>query len=208
MRNINKKYIRTKYGVYNLYNYDGVRYSDAIKESDELSELIDAYICESNEDFNDYHIQYDSISELIESDQYKKYKEHYNFYCCIYIKGIGYIKCGKIVKYYSMDYIQVKGYGNIFIVLDNDYAFGINLVCGYHMHSIVNKELAALHFIKRKSKKNYNLALCVDSGTYETYCEQFDYFLNKYNKKGGPFEILEEDKFSFEEYKLLKEVLL
>lgn len=66
----------------------------------------------------------------------------------------------------------------------------------------------ALQLIKAKSKKNYNLALVVDSGTYEKYCEQFKYFLDDYNEKGGAFEIWEEDRFSLEEYNLLREVFV
>ena len=66
----------------------------------------------------------------------------------------------------------------------------------------------ALQLIKTKSKNNYNLALVVDSGTYEQYCEQFKYFLDDYREKGGSFEIWEEDKFSFEEYNLLREVFV
>lgn len=66
----------------------------------------------------------------------------------------------------------------------------------------------ALQLVKTKSKKNYNLALVVDSGTYEKYCEQFKYFLDDYNEKGGAFEIWEEDRFSFEEYNLLREVFV
>lgn len=66
----------------------------------------------------------------------------------------------------------------------------------------------ALQLIKTKSKNNYNLALVVDSGTYEQYCEQFKYFLDDYREKGGAFEIWEEDKFSFEEYNLLREVFV
>ena len=74
--------------------------------------------------------------------------------------------------------------------------------------SIIEKELKALQLIKTKSKNNYNLALVVDSGTYEQYCEQFKYFLDDYREKGGSFEIWEEDKFSFEEYNLLREVFV
>lgn len=66
----------------------------------------------------------------------------------------------------------------------------------------------ALQLIKAKSKDNYNLALVTDSETYEKYCEQFKYFLNKYEEKGGAFEIWEEDRFSFEEYNLLREVFV
>lgn len=66
----------------------------------------------------------------------------------------------------------------------------------------------ALQLIKAKSKKNYNLALVVDSGTYEVYCEQFEYFLNDYQKHSGAFEIWEEDRFSLEEYNLLREVFV
>lgn len=66
----------------------------------------------------------------------------------------------------------------------------------------------ALQLIKTKSKNNYNLALVVDSGTYEQYCEQFKYFLDNYREKGGEFEIWEEDKLSFEEYNLLREVFV
>ena len=65
-----------------------------------------------------------------------------------------------------------------------------------------------LQLVKAKSKKNYNLALVVDSGTYEQYCEQFKYFLDDYKEKAGAFEIWEEDKFSFEEYNLLREVFV
>ena len=70
------------------------------------------------------------------------------------------------------------------------------------------KSLKAVQLIKTKSKKNYNLALVVDSGTYEQYCEQFKYFLDDYKEKAGAFEIGEEDKFSFEEYNLLREVFV
>lgn len=65
-----------------------------------------------------------------------------------------------------------------------------------------------LQLVKTKSKKNYNLALVVDSGTYEQYCKQFEYFLNDYKENAGAFEIWEEDKYSFEEYKLLREVFV
>lgn len=66
----------------------------------------------------------------------------------------------------------------------------------------------ALQLVKTKSKKNYNLALVVDSGTYEQYCKQFEYFLNDYKENAGAFEIWEEDKYSFEEYNLLREVFV
>lgn len=66
----------------------------------------------------------------------------------------------------------------------------------------------ALQLVKTKSKKNYNLALVVDSGTYEQYCKQFEYFLNDYKENAGAFEIWEEDKYSFEEYDLLREVFV
>lgn len=66
----------------------------------------------------------------------------------------------------------------------------------------------ALQLVKTKSKDNYNLALVTDSGTYEQYCKQFEYFLNDYKEKGGAFEIWEEDRFSFEEYSLLREVFV
>lgn len=72
----------------------------------------------------------------------------------------------------------------------------------------IEKSLNALQLVKAKSKKNYNLALVVDSGTYEQYCEQFKYFLDDYKEKAGAFEIWEEDKFSFEEYNLLREVFV
>lgn len=75
-------------------------------------------------------------------------------------------------------------------------------------YEIVEKTLKALHLIKTKSKKNYNLALVVDSGTYEKYCEQFKYFLDDYKEKGGAFEIWEEDIYSLEEYNLLREVFV
>lgn len=75
-------------------------------------------------------------------------------------------------------------------------------------YSVVEKSLKAVQLIKTKSKKNYNLALVVDSGTYEQYCEQFEYFLNDYKENCGAFEIWEEDKFLFEEYKLLREVFV
>lgn len=70
------------------------------------------------------------------------------------------------------------------------------------------KEHKALQLVKEKSKKNYNLALVVDSGTYEQYCKQFNYFLNDYKANGGAFEIWEEDKFTEEEYNLLREVFV
>lgn len=73
---------------------------------------------------------------------------------------------------------------------------------------VIEKSLKAVQLIKTKSKKNYNLALVVDSGTYEQYCEQFKYFLDDYKEKAGAFEIWEEDKFSFEEYNLLREVFV
>lgn len=66
----------------------------------------------------------------------------------------------------------------------------------------------ALQLVKTKSKKNYNLALVVDSGTYEQYCKQFEYFLNDYKENAGAFEIWEKDKYSFEEYNLLREVFV
>lgn len=72
----------------------------------------------------------------------------------------------------------------------------------------LHKYCKALQLIKAKSKKNYNLALVVDSGTYELYCKQFKYFLDDYVEKGGAFEIWEEDKFSLEEYNLLREVFV
>lgn len=72
----------------------------------------------------------------------------------------------------------------------------------------LRKYVRALQLIKTKSKNNYNLALVVDSETYEKYCEQFKYFLNKYKEKAGAFEIWEEDKYSFEEYNLLREVFV
>lgn len=72
----------------------------------------------------------------------------------------------------------------------------------------MRKYCKTLQLIKEKAKKNYNLALVVDSGTYEQYCEQFEYFLNDYQKHGGAFEIWEEDKFSFKEYNLLREMFV
>ena len=72
----------------------------------------------------------------------------------------------------------------------------------------VNEALTAVQLVKTKSKKNYNLALVVDSGTYEQYCKQFEYFLNDYKENAGAFEIWEEDKYSFEEYNLLREVFV
>lgn len=66
----------------------------------------------------------------------------------------------------------------------------------------------ALQLVKTKSKKNYNLALVVDSGTYKQYCKQFEYFLNDYKENAGAFEIWENDKYSFEEYNLLREVFV
>lgn len=72
----------------------------------------------------------------------------------------------------------------------------------------LRKYCKALQLIKAKSKNNYNLALVVDSGTYEQYCEQFKYFLNDYKENAGAFEIWEEDKYSFEEYNLLREVFV
>ena len=72
----------------------------------------------------------------------------------------------------------------------------------------LRKYCKALQLVKTKSKKNYNLALVVDSGTYEQYCKQFEYFLNDYKEKAGAFEIWEEDKYSFEEYNLLREVFV
>lgn len=65
-----------------------------------------------------------------------------------------------------------------------------------------------VQIIKQKSKNNYNLALVVDSESYEKYCEQFEYFLNDYKERAGAFEIWEEDKFSFEEYNLLRKVFV
>lgn len=72
----------------------------------------------------------------------------------------------------------------------------------------LRKCVKALQLIKTKSKKNYNLALVVDSGTYELYCKQFEYFLDDYKENAGAFEIWEEDRFSFEEYNLLREVFV
>jgi len=73
---------------------------------------------------------------------------------------------------------------------------------------LLNEALTAVQLVKTKSKKNYNLALVVDSGTYEQYCKQFEYFLNDYKENAGAFEIWEEDKYSFEEYNLLREVFV
>lgn len=72
----------------------------------------------------------------------------------------------------------------------------------------IRKYCEVLQLIKAKSKKNYNLALVIDSGTYELYCKQFKYFLDDYKEKGGAFEIWEQDKFSYEEYNLLREVFV
>ncbi len=72
----------------------------------------------------------------------------------------------------------------------------------------LRKYVKALQLVKTKSKKNYNLALVVDSGTYEQYCKQFEYFLNDYKENAGAFEIWEDDKYSFEEYNLLREVFV
>lgn len=72
----------------------------------------------------------------------------------------------------------------------------------------LRKYVKALQLVKTKSKKNYNIALVVDSGTYEQYCKQFEYFLNDYKENAGAFEIWEEDKYSFEEYNLLREVFV
>lgn len=72
----------------------------------------------------------------------------------------------------------------------------------------LRKYCKALQLVKTKSKKNYNLALVVDSGTYEQYCKQFEYFFNDYKENAGAFEIWEDDKYSFEEYNLLREVFV
>jgi hypothetical protein len=72
----------------------------------------------------------------------------------------------------------------------------------------VRKYCKALQLIKDKGLDNYNLALVTDSGTYEKYCEQFEYFYRDYNEKGEAFEILKEDKFSLYEYMLLREIFI
>ena len=72
----------------------------------------------------------------------------------------------------------------------------------------LEQNIKALQLVKAKSKKNYNLALVVDSGTYEQYCKQFEYFLNDYKENAGAFEIWEDDKYSFDEYNLLREVFV
>ena len=94
------------------------------------------------------------------------------------------------------------------VLCDIEIKYKENLGYTKPLTKTIEKSLKAVQLIKTKSKKNYNLALVVDSGTYEQYCEQFKYFLDDYKEKAGAFEIWEEDKFSFEEYNLLREVFV
>lgn len=72
----------------------------------------------------------------------------------------------------------------------------------------IEKHLKAFEIIKKKSLTNCNLALVKDNATYDGYCKEFEYFLNKYNESPNGFEIVKEDLFTQDEYDLLKEVLL
>lgn len=72
---------------------------------------------------------------------------------------------------------------------------------------VIEKELKAFEIIKEKCLTNCNLALVKDNATYDGYCKEFKYFLNKYNESPNGFEITKEDLFTQDEYNLLKEKL-
>lgn len=69
------------------------------------------------------------------------------------------------------------------------------------------RKVMALEIIKEKCLTNCNLALVKDNLHYQNYCNEFEYFLNKYNESPNGFEITKEDLLTEEEFNLLKEIL-
>ena len=74
-------------------------------------------------------------------------------------------------------------------------------------YKVIRKSLKALELIKTYSSDNANFALVKDSHTYKVYNEQFDFYLKDYEERGGGFSWYERDRYTQEEYDLLKEVL-
>ena len=72
----------------------------------------------------------------------------------------------------------------------------------------IYKEHKALELIKTKSCDNANFALVKDSHTYELYNEQFDFFLKDYEERGGGFSWYERNRFTQEEYDLLRGIFV
>ena len=106
------KYIRTKNGKvgYTLYDYlddDFVLYTkdeiicgltkeEVLKQADTIEELCDEFVCESNEEGNDFFTSYKDKWAMLRDNFWVKYKEHYNFYGGIRIKNKGFIYVAKM----------------------------------------------------------------------------------------------------------------
>lgn len=110
------KYIRTKTGVYKEFFKDSVpngllyyieinpktkswkKITDksVVKQSDNILELCDEFVCESNEEGDNFFKTYKDIWLMLRDDFWTKYKEHYNFYAGIRVKGKGLIYVAKL----------------------------------------------------------------------------------------------------------------
>lgn len=94
------KYIRTKDGRIFEHPHPNAevftfRYEIA-KQAYTIEELCDFFVCESNEEGNDFKTEYKDIFSMKRDSFFTRYREHYNFYGVIYIKGKGTVYVAKM----------------------------------------------------------------------------------------------------------------
>lgn len=73
-------------------------YYSKCRQADTVEELCDVFICESNEEENDFYAIYPNICSMMKSDFFIKHYEHYNFYAGIQVKGKGIIYVARVTN--------------------------------------------------------------------------------------------------------------
>lgn len=81
---------------YDIHPYEVKEVTEKLETKETIEELCDEFVCESNEEGNNFTSVYFHLSDMKKDSFYTSYKEHYNFYGAIHIKGKGMIYVAKL----------------------------------------------------------------------------------------------------------------